>query len=111
MGKRHTQADGAAVYDISRARLVQALKALHAAYGVYDKCDHRHAENDPAALFINEIGWTCDDGLIALICRHCCAQDGRGQHEDCATEHDHLPGHALCPTMAIVDGCESPWSS
>jgi hypothetical protein len=108
MGKRLVQADGAAVYDISRARLVQAIRALHHEYGVYQACGHHHRENDQAALYIEGVGWTCEDGLLAVICAHCCV-NGVGQREDCATEHKHLHGRALCPTMAIVDGREAPW--
>jgi hypothetical protein len=88
--------------------MVQGLRALHREYGVYDQCDHEHAESDPEALYIDGVGWTCADGLLATICAHCCV-NGEGQREDCATEHKHLPGYALCPTMAIVEGRESPW--
>jgi len=111
MARRLLQADGAAVHDISRARLVQALKALHAPYGVYDQCSHVHTERDPEAIYIDGVGLTCEDGLLMTICRHCCTQLLRGQTEDCATEHKHLPDYALCPTMSIVEGKEAPWHS
>jgi hypothetical protein len=44
------------------------------------------------------------------ICRHCCTRLMSGQTEDCATDHTHLPGYALCPTMAIVEGRVAPWN-
>lgn len=97
------------MHDISRARMVQALLALHAEYGVYDQCEHIHTDKDPEALYIDGVGWTCDVGLLMVICRHCCTKPEFGQTEDCATDHKHLPGHALCPTMAVVTGRESPW--
>ena len=99
------------MFDISKARMVQALRALHRPYGVYDLCDHEHVENDPDALYIDGVGWTCEAGLLETICRHCCTQLEYGQTEDCATDHKHLPSTALCPTMAIVEGRESPWSA
>jgi hypothetical protein len=109
MSRRLLQADGTQVYDISRARLIQGLRNLHAEWGVYEKCDHDHLETDLGALLIDDVGWTCAKGLTATVCRHCCAQDGGGQSEDCAVYHEHKPGQALCPTMAIVDGREAPW--
>jgi hypothetical protein len=109
MARTLLQAHSAGVHDLSRARLVQALHALHAEYGVYDSCRHLHTEDDPEAMYIDGVGWTCEEGLLMTICRHCCTQTTFGQTEDCATDHNHLPGFALCPTLAIVDNKEAPW--
>jgi len=105
---RNTHKD-AVVHDISRARIVQGLRALHCEYSVYDQCSHVHTEDDLGVVYIDGVGWTCDDGLLMVICRHCCTHPQRGQTEDCATDHDHLPDHAICPTMAIVEGKTPPW--
>lgn len=106
---RNTHKD-AQVHDISRARLVQGLRALHVEYGVYERCAHEHPDNDLSAFYIEGVGWTCDKSLLRIVCRHCCAQDGDGQSEVCAAAHDHLPDHALCPTMALLDGRTPPWN-
>jgi hypothetical protein len=106
---RNTHKD-AQIHDISRARMVQGLRALHCPYGVYDQCSHQHTENDVDAVYIDGVGLTCDDGLLMTICRHCCTRLMSGQTEDCATDHTHLPGYALCPTMAIVEGRVAPWN-
>lgn len=98
------------VHDLSRARIVQRLRALHSEYGIYDKCSHTHLETDAGTVYIDGVGLTCDDGLLAVICQHCCTRLETGQTEDCATDHKHLPGYALCPTMAIVEGLDSPWN-
>lgn len=94
--------------EISRARLVQNLKALHAPYDVYEKCGHNHALNDPNAQDLPPLGMVCADGIVATICLHCCV-NGVGQREECATEHKHLPGYSLCPTLSIVEGRDAPW--
>ena len=104
-----TSGQDAAVHDLGHARMVQALRALHAPFGIYDECEHDHHEDDPEAVYIDGVGWTCDDGLLMTICRHCCTQLEYGQTEDCATDHVHLPGRALCPTLAIVEGMTPPW--
>jgi hypothetical protein len=103
------EVDEAQVHDLSRARMVQGLRALHRPYGVYDQCDHVHTEDDPEAVYIDGVGWTCDEALLMTICSHCCTQREYGQTEDCATDHTHLPGYSLCPTMAIVEGKPAPW--
>lgn len=109
MSKVIVQMNEAVVHDLSRARMVQGLRALHRPYGVYDQCEHQHEETDEEALYIDGVGWTCDEALLMTICAHCCVVPQYGQSEDCATDHIHLPGYALCPTMAIVEGRESPW--
>jgi hypothetical protein len=86
------------------------LRNLHGEYGVYDQCKHQHLETDVGTVYIDGVGWTCDDGLVAVICRHCCTHKEQVQTEDCATDHSHLPDRALCPTMAIVEGLDSPWN-
>jgi hypothetical protein len=45
-----------------------------------------------------------------VVCTACCTRPFYGQTEDCADGHKHLPGSAICPTMAIVDGRDSPWT-
>ena len=110
MARRLMEPNGpGAVYDISRARLIQALKALHAPYGIYDQCDHQHVESDQDAVYIDGVGLTCEEGLLETVCRHCCTDRDYGQTETCASDHKHLPGYALCPTLALVDGREPPW--
>ena len=95
------------VHDLSRARIVQHLHALHAPFDIYGDCGHNHALNDPYALEIDG-KMRCSEGIVETVCIHCCVIDAR-QSETCATEHKHLPGTALCPTLAIIDGRESPW--
>jgi hypothetical protein len=107
MGKRTSHNDLGTVHDISRARIVQGLRALHAPFDVYGDCGHNHALNDPYALEIDG-EMRCSEGIVETVCVHCCVVDDR-QSETCATEHKHLPGDALCPTLAIVEGRESPW--
>jgi hypothetical protein len=96
------------VYDISKARMVQALRALHRPFGVYDSCGHEHRANDAEAMYVDEIGWTCEAGLTNTICEHCCVQPNYGQSEECATDHKHGPDIPICPTMAIIEGKPAP---
>ena len=100
----------AQVHDISRARIVQGLRALHGPFDIYESCGHVHNGRDPFALHIEGIGYVCSEGIVATICTHCCCTDPEyGQSESCVSTHKHLPGYALCPTMAIVEGRDSPW--
>lgn len=106
---RRRQDPLATVHDISRARLIQGLKNLHVPYDVYTDCGHQHSDRDDQALFIEGLGWTCVDGLVETVCQHCCVSE-TAQAQVCVDKHDHKPDRALCPTMAIVDGLESPWA-
>src|SRR4051812_41689483 len=47
------------VQEISRARIVQAMKALHSPYDVYEACGHNHALNDPNAWQVDGLGMVC----------------------------------------------------
>jgi hypothetical protein len=107
MGRRTSRNDLGTVHDISRARIVQGLRALHAPFDIYEDCGHSHALNDPYAFEVAG-QMLCADGIVGTICLNCCVVNDR-QSEVCATEHKHLPGSALCPTLAIVNGRESPW--
>jgi len=70
------------------------------------------AEAKLARLRIMHHPWEIRDGddgegpLEYLVCRHCCAGDGAGQTEECATEHRHGEGTSICPTMAIISSEE-----
>jgi hypothetical protein len=109
MTRRTTQAGESPVHDLSRARIIQGLRNLHTPYDVYEACGHNHALNDPLAQDVPGIGMVCDKGIVQTICNHCCADLEYGQRDVCATDHKHLDGYALCPTMAIVEGREAPW--
>jgi hypothetical protein len=112
MSRRTTRQDSTPTHDLSRARIVQRLKALHEPYYLYEPCDHHHALNDPLAVEIEGIGMVCDEGITAAVCRHCCTDFVVGTYvvrEVCVDEHKHLDGYALCPTMSIVEGRETPW--
>jgi len=108
MSRRRTQPDEN-VHDISRARLIQRIKALHRPYDVYEACGHNHALNDPLAQHIPELGMVCDQGIVLTICNHCCVDAEVGQRDVCAADHKHLDSYSLCPTLAIIDGRDAPW--
>jgi hypothetical protein len=96
------------VHEISRARLVQGLKALHAPFEIYTACEHLHDEDDEDAFYIEDVGWSCEAGLVAVVCQHCCVDD-HAQADVCVERHKHEAGRALCPTTALMTGLLSPW--
>lgn len=100
----------AEVHDISKARLVQGLRNLHVPYGIYTECGHEHTDRDEFALYIEGVGWTCDVGLVEVICQHCCVGE-HAQAAVCTDQHEHKPDRAVCPTMALVEGLEPPWET
>jgi hypothetical protein len=108
VSRRSRRAPLAEVHDISRARLVQGLKAMHAPFDVFTECGHQHSESDTRARHVEGLGMVCDDGLVTTVCLHCCVAD-HAQAAVCETRHDHEPDRAVCPTMALVTGFDPPW--
>jgi hypothetical protein len=101
-------------HEVSRARIVQGLKALHTPFDIYEKCGHNHALNDPRAFEIEGLGMVCADGVVDTVCTHCCTDLVNGTYvvrEVCIDEHKHISAYALCPTIAIIEGRdrEMPW--
>jgi len=85
---------------------VEAARALHQPFSIYDECEHDHTEADVASLAAVDAGefLTCADSLIYVICAGCCLgrSAGYGQTQDCADEHDHGEGRPICPTHAAI---------
>jgi hypothetical protein len=55
---------------------------------------------------VDEVGLTCDEGLMYEICTSCCLQDGWAegyQTEECATRHEHGRNDPICKTVAILE--------
>ena len=96
------------VHEVSRARIVQGLRALHKPYDIYEDCGHRHRGDEPFVVYVHPLGYMCSQGVVESICTHCCT-DGDGQTKTCVREHKHLADYALCPTLAIVEGRDGPW--
>ena len=73
-------------------RLLAALDAvlrLHRPHRIYDECEHEHTEDEVRAGTAVDAGefFACEESFERVVCRHCCAADGYGQTEDCATDH------------------------
>jgi hypothetical protein len=81
---------------------IEAVLELHHPFGIYDKCGHDHAEADSGVREIHNVGLVCDEGLEFVVCSHCCASDGYGQSEQCASEHDHGRSCDPCPTVRLI---------
>ena len=91
--------DAAAERDALAAK-VERVRALHRAFGIYDKCDCDAP--DPAThLYVDDVGLTCN--LMYRVCAECCRDDVY-QTEDCANYHDHrLDEDYHCPTIRALD--------
>lgn len=82
------------------------IRELHKPFGVYDNCGHDHNDAelaDEICLRVDDVGLTCDEGLMYEICRECCT-NGDYQTEECGTNHRHVKGKPICPTIAALDG-------
>lgn len=90
-------------------QLTEKIRALHRPFGIYDECDHEHTDEDLAAgrcLEVDEVGLTCDDGLLYQICEECCTVDlgwTRQQREGCAESHDHSKTGPICKTIQLLE--------
>jgi hypothetical protein len=69
--------------------VVDAVLKLHRQHRLYDECGHEHSEDEVRAGLAADAGefLACEDGFERKVCRHCCANDGNGQIEDCAVTH------------------------
>ena len=63
----------------------------HSEWRIYEECDHPKGEND----------FGCPDCYCYSICRACCAGDGSGQTEQCASDHDLMKCWP-CPTYLAI---------
>lgn len=90
--------------EVAEAR-IEAVKAIHKPFKVFDECDHDHgdepADESPGATVVDVdgIGLTCNH--MYSICTACCTDDG--QTEYCADGHDHGRGKPICPTTAALE--------
>jgi hypothetical protein len=106
---------------------IEQLLNLHRTWNVYSECGHECPPEDPSTwtstqeqefherlttpaghngntpIDIEEIGWTCTDGISAHACRACCTEDGEYQTEDCANNHVHTADpNDRCPTIQAL---------
>jgi hypothetical protein len=87
------------------AAQVKRIRDLHAEFKIYDECGHRHSEDDPGVIEIENVGLTCKDGYQYSVCRTCC-RDGDYQSLACVEHHDHTDCHP-CHTIRALDGTEA----
>lgn len=74
------------------------VRKLHYPFKIYDECEHQHeAANELLGIVeIDEIGLTCDAGLLYTVCRECDTDDGEVNEN---TEYGEWP----CATLKALD--------
>lgn len=85
------------------------VRAIHKPFGIYEECNHDHTDEDVAdgqAVNVNEVGLTCDDGLMYRICMECCVDGEEYQSERCMDSHEHSKVGPICATIAALDGVQ-----
>jgi hypothetical protein len=82
------------------AIVLKQVREIHKPFGIYDECDHDHAEGEEGTIYVDDIGIVCDKPMYS-ICTNCCAFGGDSQSEECASAHDHGPGKPICATAAL----------
>ena len=96
--------------DSARGQIVAEVLALHAPFKIYDECEHDHTDKEVRegrAVYIEDLGYTCESALMYVICRECCTngdEDDRYQTEECNDYHEHAADGSKprCPTAALV---------
>lgn len=66
---------------------------------IYERCGCDPADSAyPAEHYvIDGVGWTCDRGLVYLVCSSCCS--GTANTAVCETTHQHGIGRPWCPAQ------------
>ena len=79
-----------------------AVKDRCAPEAIYERCGCDPADSAyPAAHFIIDgVGWTCDRGLIYLVCSSCCS--GTTNTAVCEASHHHGIGRPWCQSPVRI---------
>lgn len=74
------------------------VRKLHTPFKVYDECGHSHEKEDEAAgiVEIDDVGISCEDGVLYTVCRECDTTDG-------ATHEYTDEGKWPCRTIEALD--------
>ena len=82
---------------------IARVAAIHRPYGIYEECGHDHEPDEPGVTEVDDIGLVCAEGKMYDICGSCCAHDFEGgQDLECAENHVHAKGEAICPTFSAL---------
>ena len=82
---------------------IARVAAIHRPYGIYEECGHDHEPDEPGVTEVDDIGLVCAEGKMYDICGSCCAHDFEGgQDLECAENHVHAKGEAICDTFAAL---------
>jgi len=82
---------------------IARVAAIHRPYGIYEECGHDHEPDEPGVTEVDDVGLVCAEGKLYDICGSCCAHDFEGgQNLECAENHMHAKGEAICDTFAAL---------
>ena len=82
---------------------IARVAAIHRPYGIYEECGHDHEPDEPGVTEVDDVGLVCAEGKMYDICGSCCAHDFEGgQDAECAENHAHAKGEAICDTFAAL---------
>lgn len=86
------------------ATRLRKIDALHQPFGIYDECGHEHKgdeetekADEPGVVYVAEVGFTCEEGRVQTVCRHCHTDDGEVRED---TSDWEWP----CATRRLLDG-------
>ena len=77
---------------------VEDVRKLHVPFKCYDECGHEHENANEllGIVEIDDIGLTCEDGVLYTVCRECHTDDGEPNEN---TEDGEYP----CATLKALD--------
>ena len=82
---------------------IARVAAIHRPYGIYEECGHDHEPDEPGVTEVDDVGLVCAEGKLYDICGSCCAHDFEGgQNLECAENHVHAKGEAICDTFSAL---------
>ena len=55
---------------------VQHVLELHIPFKIYEECGHEHEEGEVGVVEVDDVGLTCEKGLLYTVCRECDTVDG-----------------------------------
>ena len=67
--------------------IIDEVLEFHAPFKVYDNCEHEGDVLDDSNHFeIEDVGYTCEEGLLYICCERCCTDNGHVT-ESCSADH------------------------
>ena len=77
------------------------VRKLHSKFGIYDSCGHEHTDEEcekegSGVVYVEDVGLTCEEGLVQWVCREC-------DTVDCEPDEYTCEGKWPCATLIALE--------